>query len=378
MKSTTGLSYKRTASDTSSGKRDTIASGWLTDVQKDWSLWAHGIDSRLYITGCEILEALHKIPGLCDSPAYGSCLVILGPAQCGPIRPSLKLLLVDLLNDSDFIACEFLTGEPVAEMPLLDFLANIYQPLLRNIQTDAGRMYGALNIPVSDMGLGLCLFEATPYSKDPMCVVDDSDWLTVWTSPGAITHPHMDHCGATQYFIHLFGHKIWLTWPPTERNLEFFGHLHRQRAYPDRMKKCLENLEGLQVFLANKPNTAFVLKPNTIHGCISISGSGHSGIRVWSLDHWKTSCRLMKWVIEWLYRQLGGPHTITEIVFDIEKLKDEIDQWKKIADKAGETHDKVHGMLQEIWAIETDVVHLDNVVNSMLTAENILAKHTVA
>ena len=142
-----------------------------------------------------------------------------------------------------------------------------------------------MNIPVSDNSLGLCSFNATPYSHDATSTIDDSAWLTVWTSPGAISQLHMDHYGTTQYFVHLFGQKLWLTWPPTAHNLVFLDSLHPQKAHLNRTKICLENLEKLELFLVKEPGQAFVLKPNTIHICMSISRSCHSAIRVWSLDH---------------------------------------------------------------------------------------------
>jgi len=171
----------------------------------------------------------------------------------GTVLPLLNLLLVDLLQDKDFQATDFILGEPVADMQVLDFMANMYRSLFKDNRTNACQLYGALNIPVLDNGLGLCSFDATPYSHDATSIVDDSAWLMVWTSPGAILQihklqPHMDHYGATQYFVHLFGQKLWLTWPPTAHNLVFLDSLHCQKAHLNRTKICLENLEQLEFF----------------------------------------------------------------------------------------------------------------------------------
>jgi len=89
----------------------------------------------------------------------------------------------------------------------------------------------------------------------------------------SITHLHMDHYSATQYFIHLMGAKLWLKWPPTEHNLSYLSTFHRQQAQVDQITNCIAHIEGLEVFWIKQPLTMFTLRPNTIHICISIVGS---------------------------------------------------------------------------------------------------------
>jgi len=72
------------------------------------------------------------------------------------------------------------------------------------------------------------------------------------TPPWAIIHTHMDYYSCNQYMVHLFGHKIWLLWPPTEKNLAIFGLHHMQLPNSDTTLRCIQELKGLQVFYARE------------------------------------------------------------------------------------------------------------------------------
>ena len=335
---------------------------WLKDAENDWLSLIYDTNLPLLQTGREIFTNLYNLSSTACSPGAANHVDIVPARAFGTVLPSLNLLLVDLLHDEDFQATDFISGEPVADMQVMDFMANMYRPLFKDDRPDACQLYGALNIPVSDNGLGLCSFDATPYSHDAASIVDDSAWLTVWTSPGAISQPHMDHYGATQYFVHLFGQKLWLTWPPTPHNVVFLDSLHRQKADLNRTKICLENLEKLEFFLVKEPGRAFVLKPNTIHACMSISGSCHSAIRVWSLDHWEESCRLMRWGIQWLTKQFEKDHIASNVTFDIEKLEDEIEQWKTLERRGPKSDLRLELMLKEVLSIAGDVIKLKETI----------------
>ncbi len=79
--------------------------------------------------------------------------------------------------------------------------------------------------------------------------------------------------------VHLFGHKLWLVWPPTDKNLEIFSKYHTQRPASNLTLRCLQELEGLQSFYTTIEQ-AFVLQPNVLHACLCIGTSAHTGTHV--------------------------------------------------------------------------------------------------
>lgn len=83
--------------------------------------------------------------------------------------------------------------------------------------------------------------------------------------------------------------------------------------------------------LRARKKTAFILKPNTIHGCLSLTGSCHTSIRIWGLPHWSTSQHLISWGINWIGKHLGADHTNDELLFEIDKITDELEMWKKLS-----------------------------------------------
>ncbi len=230
-----------------------------------------------------------------------------------------------------------------------EFILSILQAGDGHTWDDSRRLYGALDIRESDIGIGSCNIKAFPFNKQKESLVDEGGWSSTWTPPGAISHTHMDFYGSMQYFIHFYGKKLWLLWPPTPRNLEWFLSHHKQRANNNRTLDCINNLEGLQLHYVDNCEVIFVLKPNTLHACISFSSSGHTGVQVRSLEHFDESYRIMLWGIQWLktgfYRALGQSRA--ELLQEADELKDEVDKWNILA-KKNPKHHSITGVKEKV------------------------------
>jgi len=260
---------------------------WLHRVIEIWD--SHPISSikSLHSVGSTILRKLSSLPN--SIPVDESLIKILGKPTRGSIAPSLRLVGNDLLAGKDHNVFEFITRSPEGGISGLDIMLSMANVLtLCDMNSPERRLYGALDIRLTEAGIKLCGYRATPYDGDKRFLVDPHHWTVTLTPAGAISHTHMDYYGRHQFFVHLFGHKIWLVWPPSQKNLEIYGKYHTQTTPLDLTSRCIDELEGLQVFYTTKEQ-AFVMMPNVLHACISISMSSHLGAWVliivcWSLN----------------------------------------------------------------------------------------------
>jgi hypothetical protein len=180
-------------------------------------------------------------------------------------------VLTDILQAKDPNVTEFISRSCEMGIGALDVVASMMNPTTYcDMQSSERRLYGALDIPVTTDGLGLCGYAVERYEDGKENYVPRKAWTTTFTPPGAITHTHMDFYGRYQYMVHLFGHKLWLLWPPTPKNLERLWSNHTQYTDPDLTERCIDEMEGLQVFYATEEQI-FVVKPN-VSSCVCQCG----------------------------------------------------------------------------------------------------------
>ncbi|KAJ6449130.1 hypothetical protein C8R45DRAFT_947580 [Mycena sanguinolenta] len=116
---------------------------------------------------------------------------------------------------------------------------------------------------------------------------------SVLTPTGWFTDIHIDGNGMLQIMVHFEGEKLWLVWPPTEKNLIWWGINHP--CPPSEVGRqplaisALKNLEGLQLLHVTEPCT-FILLPFAIHLVISFSTSTHTGASFVHETHWPLAC----------------------------------------------------------------------------------------
>ncbi|KJA22336.1 hypothetical protein HYPSUDRAFT_54897 [Hypholoma sublateritium FD-334 SS-4] len=327
------------------------------DESKDlWSLWGSPPISRINPVkerGFDILKALLALSTpLSKIPVDDSNIII--PPNLPEYRnsPTLGHVIRDLVHPDNHNVFDFVNqyGDPDIEYP--EFILNMLLSRENSEWQDTFRLYGALDIRESEAGLGSCHINAAPYSQQKESLVDSGGWSSTWTPAGAISHTHMDFYGSLQYFIHFHGKKLWLLWPSTPNNLDYFSAHHKERANNNRTLDCINHLEGLQVYYAENPEEVFILKPNTLHACVSFSMCGHTAIRVWNLEHFDDSRRMMEWGYNWIkasfYKSSGRSRF--ELMQEVEKVKDDAENWLTLI-KRNSKHASAKGIKTTVKAL---------------------------
>jgi hypothetical protein len=304
---------------------------WLNLVIQKWDSYPISSIELLHSIGSIILKKLASLPNpLPGAPLNGTLIKMLGKPTRGSTVPTLRLVGNDLVDGSDHNVVEFITRNPEIGISGIDVMLSITNVLtMCDMNSPERRLYGALDIRLGEKGIKLCQYRATPYDNDKRFLVDPGHWTVALTPPAAITHTHADYYGRHQFFIHLFGHKLWLLWPPTKKNLDIYGKYHTQTTPVDLTSRCIDELEGLQAFFTTEEQ-AFVMMPNVLHACISVSASSHLGTWVWMLPEYKASLSMVGWGLEWLGGKAGTDAPISDYEEELTTIKSEIDVWKRL------------------------------------------------
>ena len=223
---------------------------------------------------------------------------------------------------------DFLSGTPQCHVSGPDILATMMNSFSSvDMNHPERRLYGALDIPMSKNGLALCGYQASPYDTGSKFLVAEKPWTTALTPSGAITHVHTDYYGRQQYVIHLFGSKLWLLWPPTEKNLGIYSRFHTQEVKENLTARCIDEMEGMQALYVTDEQS-FVLKPNTLHACMCVATSAHAGTWFWNLDDHTDSFRMIEWGLMWLKSRRSTDAPISDYNGELETIGAEIFAWR--------------------------------------------------
>ncbi|KAJ6553812.1 hypothetical protein DFH09DRAFT_1495370 [Mycena vulgaris] len=116
-------------------------------------------------------------------------------------------------------------------------------------------------------------------------------WVTsLYTPPGWFTDMHIDSAGLAQAMVHVEGKKLWLLWPATRRNLDWWGLQHPAplQGHGRRLGEALKALEGLEVLHITEQR-AFILPPFCIHAVIAFECSTHVASSFAHSAHWNAA-----------------------------------------------------------------------------------------
>lgn len=230
-------------------------------------------------------------------------LRVLGPPEVDGYPLTPNMVIEDMCKaEKEIEVIDFYNYSPAHPIPASDliscFLESSQKPQEKwDLRT---RYWGALQIHSTPTGTGRAKIKIPETHLDPRCTIIMKNWETAWIPRGAITQPHIDYYGSMQYNIHISGEKIWVTWPPTDRNLEYTRMNMEQVVNHERFFKAVENLEDMQVhhFLPGEQK-AFILEPCQIHAVLTISNASHTGIRVFPQGQEREAIRLMNWHLKW-------------------------------------------------------------------------------
>ena len=313
---------------------------WLVEIYEKWTSLPNSIFPNQQV-GREILvELLNMECEFTQKPGGGNIRIIVTPTFSSGVVPSLELVFRDIMesekNRKSMNITDCTNGFQEPSVHAEKFLASFFKAAVAHEWTPRMRHYSALDIEVSQSGLGLCEVKPHPFDKDPTFAFSskgnkaDPPWTAVLTPPGCVTHIHSDGIGSSQYMIHFEGTKLWLFWPPCEKNLSLYAHQHGQIRRPTMTLESIRNMEGMEVYLLDGTTEAFVVPPNYLHAVISLTPSAHMATYFCGYTHFEQSLTMMHWFLQWAKDFSVIGHTVEESLNALKQLQDEIVWWEAL------------------------------------------------
>ena len=277
------------------------------------------------------------------------------------------------------INCIF--GVQAPHVQLMDIIASIMTATDRANWPNRQALLGALSIPFTAKGLGMCNLSADPYDSDNeyICARDKKgqlDWVGVLTPAGAITHPHINYHGAAQFMCHIYGRKIWLTWPATSRNIKMLLDRELRDGNPLELPEAIGVLEGLDVLLLEDMQEAFYLPAGIIHAAISFTTCSHAGVYIWALDEYPIAWELIDYHLAFSAEPIAGliPSMVDYLdVFCRDIDVQELQMWEALASV---NHHCDHAMEILEWINHTRE-QLHGLIKTRLGIDQVLPNKTV-
>ena len=116
------------------------------------------------------------------------------------------------------------------------------------------------------------------------------------TPPAAISEPHLDQGGSGTLLIQVHGQKLFVVWPPTPRNLEWFCPLHGLRRGAI-FEQALDNLDDPYCLILEQGKHA-TLRPGYIHGVLSATNSAVARVPFVHRDLWEEAKCVLQWELK--------------------------------------------------------------------------------
>jgi hypothetical protein len=198
------------------------------------------------------------------------------------------------------------------------------------------KLYSIPDLPFHEKGSAKCDINL-PKCFLERAVVDAENgkdtWSTTFCPPGSITDIHWDYHGASQVMLGISTRKLWLLWPPTQKNLEWWRKHNTRQATGSDTLEAIQKLEGLNV-VYQKGRQAFLMPPFHLHAVLTFEVSAHCGTAIWDHDSWKNTARqVTEWEYSWArdYFQNGFSQEDAQQTFLY--LNHSISRWDKLHKK---------------------------------------------
>ncbi|KAJ8074349.1 hypothetical protein PM082_012662 [Marasmius tenuissimus] len=189
---------------------------------------------------------------------------------------SLEMVFTDLIEnytaglDINIINSE--EGYDDRDSSVMEFLSSLsFSDGTGNFE---GRSLACLNVFSTPKGTGEMKIKWGSHIGEKSKVLHPGEASTSITPYGHVTSPHTDPFPASIVVHHFQGRKLWFTWPPTKENLTLFRIQGADHTYRD-LPLWIRQLKGLEVILMETTGSTFMMRPFTIHACISLSKSCH-------------------------------------------------------------------------------------------------------
>jgi hypothetical protein len=205
-------------------------------------------------------------------------------------------------------------------------------------------LLGTLNLPASPEGLGRFNLQIPNYAEDSnhhwiakKNLENKYDWHSSLTPSGAITSPHTDYAGSGQHIIHIGGRKLWFLWPPMRGNLQRLNAQRLSESAPElTLEAALDELEGLELLLMEKPMEEFFLPANYIHAVMTLCTSCHAGVQLWGTSQLPATSEMLDQVIKILHDSKPGSLPDGDAAYFKDFLwefwDNELSQWKNLGE----------------------------------------------
>lgn len=271
---------------------------WIADLRDEWNRVPLSCLPRAK-DGLLLLNALAEYPS--PIPLYDQAVPF--DKVCKGQKPTLSHVMQDLLLvDEDKLSITDAGQRHVSEggITKAQLLACLIQmPSIREYSSTT-RLYSALDLHFQKGGSHLCgLVIPAEISK---CALVDQDetglcWGTSLCSAGMLTDIHYDYHGPAQLMVGISTRKLWLIWPPTHNNLEWWSGFRARTPTGVETLDAVKHMEGLTLLYQRGIN-AFILPPYHLHAVLTFETSAHCGVTFWNLQSWKD---FSQYGLEWEY-----------------------------------------------------------------------------
>jgi hypothetical protein len=198
------------------------------------------------------------------------------------------------------------------------------------------RLYNILDLPCHKDGLGQCEITVPPGLLE-QGMEERIDGVSIRGSAicpaGTLTDIHKDYSGSGQFMISVEGRKLWLIWPPTEKNLKWWTAHHTRTATATLTLDAINNMEGLELLL-HEGQESFLILPYYFHAVLTFEASAHCGSPIWRLDWWQEIAKAaMEWEYLWAKDHAANGFSAKEVDAVLKEMQDAQVHWGALAAK---------------------------------------------
>jgi len=198
------------------------------------------------------------------------------------------------------------------------------------------KLFTVPDIPFHPDGSGKCQIGLSKRFLD-LAVTDTEDvkgsWSSTFCPPGAITDLHWDYHGGSQIILGISTRKLWLFWPPTEKNLGWWSKHNIRQTTSSITLEAIHHLDGLTL-LYQQGRQAFYMPPYHLHAVLTFEVSAHSGTPVWDYNTWRdTARRVTEWEYSWAQDYFDHGHSRLDGVQALHYLLHAMTRWAKLHKK---------------------------------------------
>jgi len=309
-----------------------VDNAWIQPLRDKWNS-APLLHLPRHKDGAMILDALIRHPT--TIPPYDRLLdhqdLYHGEA------PTMEHIVGDLINidDEDLNVVDQAFGH-ITESHKEQVLVSMWNASYASSENPNVKLFTIPDLPFHPKGSGKCGIQLATKFLD--LAITDTDnvngsWSSTFCPPGAITDLHWDYHGGSQVLMGISTNKLWLLWPPTEKNLSWWSKHNLRPTTSSATLEAIHHLEGLTL-LYQRGRQSFLMPPYHIHAVLTFEVSAHSGTTVWDYNSWKdTARRLTEWESSWALDYFKNGHTRSDGVQALQYLLHAMTRWDKLHKK---------------------------------------------